>query len=92
MGKRTRRYEIQFTACLLACGPMPWLNYKGDGPWFSDGVGRSRKDYQSEVMQWWIDWHAGTDTPTSKSQFRFYKKFRTWQKVYLRRTQYDHSN
>ncbi len=80
MGKRTRRYEVEFTACLLACGPVPTAVFES---------GTARQTYKREIMQWWRDWHAGTDTPTQKSQFKFYRKFRTWQKVYLRRARYE---
>jgi len=88
MGKRTRRYEVQFTACLLTCGPYPGdIENTGFSPSASEW--ETRKKYQADVMKWWRDWHAGTDTPTQKSQFKFYRRFRTWQKVFLRRQAYD---
>ena len=87
MSKKRRRYEVEFTACLLACGRLPKGSFHDNSAaHFKSETWQVREEYQWEVMQWWIDWHGNTNTPpTEKSQFRFYKKFRTWQKIYLRR-------
>ncbi len=89
MGKRTRRYEVEFTTCLLVVGPLPDL-HDNDTAHFKYDVRQVREHYKRAVMQWWVDWHGQIDTPpTGKSQFKFYRKFRTWQKVNLRRQDRD---
>ena len=97
MGRRSRRYEVEFMACLIAVGPHPSIPRQdsrsplslvqpGSEQWVAV------KRYQADVMNWWYDWHgAQKDKPTNRSKFRFYKKFRTWQKIYLRRTEEDES-
>lgn len=79
MGRRTRRYETQFLTCLLVHGPMPCDDAFNDVDYIN---------YRDAVMVWWYDSHKGAP-PQRRSQWKFWKRYRTWYKVRDRRVSSD---
>lgn len=77
MGRRRRRYEKQFLACLLVLGPPP----HNDFAFGSDNYITALGGYYQDVKEWWFNSHDNDTPPTTRSQFRFCKRYMTWTRL-----------
>ena len=81
MGRRTRRYETEFHACLLTLGPPP-VNESVFG---NDLYITALDGYKQDVREWWFTWHNNNTPPGSKSQNKFCKRYMRWVWIRLRK-------
>lgn len=86
MGRRTRRYQTEFLACLLALGPPPYRVLEDADFKVAIAYAKEVEEYKKQVCNWWVAWHGGLDTPPrSKSQYRFCKRYMNWCKIRRRK-------